>query len=59
MYILFAVILFLMWAKPVEYVNDYTEADAQGHILRVNGIPFVEYLAVLFLFSIYGCRRRE
>ncbi|KNB44139.1 zinc transporter [Blastocystis sp. subtype 4] len=36
-----------MWAKPVEIVDDFTEADAEGHILRVNGKPFVEYLAVI------------
>ena len=43
-YCLFFVILFLLWAKPVEIVDDYTEVDSQGHILRVNGIPFDEYL---------------
>lgn len=45
-YVVFIVMLFLMWAKPVEIVDDFTEADAEGHILRVNGKPFVEYLAV-------------
>lgn len=43
-YCLFVVMLFLLWAKPVEIVDDYTEVDSQGHILRVNGIPFVDYL---------------
>lgn len=41
--------LFLLWAKPVEIVDDYTEVDTQGHIQRVNGIPFIEYLKVLYL----------
>ena len=49
MYILFTVVLFLMWAKPVEYFNDYTEVYEQGHILRVNGKPISVYLAVLLL----------
>lgn len=48
-----------MWAKPVEYVNDYTEVDAKGHILRVNGKPFSVYLAVSFLLSIQDRRKME
>ena len=43
-YCLFFVILFLLWAKPVEIVDDYTEVDSQGHILRVNGLSFADYL---------------
>lgn len=39
-------VLFLLWAKPVEIVDDYTEVDSYGHIIRVNGMPFVEYLEV-------------
>lgn len=45
-----------MWAKPIEVNNDYTEVDTEGHIIRINGKPFQEYLAVqccfLFLFRI-------
>ena len=48
-YVVFIVMLFLMWAKPVEIVDDFTEADAEGNILRVNGKPFVEYLAVILV----------
>ena len=48
-YCLFFIMLFLLWAKPVEIVDDYTEVDTQGHIQRVNGIPFIEYLKVLYL----------
>lgn len=59
MYVLFTVVLFLMWAKPVEYVNDYTEVDEQGHILRVNGKPFNVYLAVPLLTHRIMSRRRE
>lgn len=47
MYIIFVVMLFLMWAKPVEIVDDFTEADKDGHIIRVNGVPFIQYLAVV------------
>lgn len=59
MCIVFIFLLFLMWAKPVEYVNDYTEVDANGHILRVNGKPFSVYLAVSFLLSIQDRRKME
>lgn len=45
-YCLFFIMLFLLWAKPVEIVDDYTEVDSHGHILRVNGIPFIDYLRV-------------
>ena len=55
----FFFLLFLMWGKPVEYVNDYTEVDANGHILRVNGKPFSVYLAVSFLLSIQDRRKME
>ncbi|KAK8807920.1 hypothetical protein WA588_006408, partial [Blastocystis sp. NMH] len=34
-----------MWAKPAEVVDDFTEGDSEGHILRVNGKPFIDYLA--------------
>ena len=43
-YCLFFVMLFLLWAKPVEIVDDYTEVDSQEHIHRVNGVSFVDYL---------------
>lgn len=39
-----------MWAKPIEVNNDYTEVDTEGHIIRVNGKPFQEYLAVQCFF---------
>ena len=35
-----------MWAKPIEVNNDYTEVDSAGHIIRVNGKSFQQYLAV-------------
>lgn len=39
--------LFLMWAKPVEISNDIPEVDKDGHIIRMNGKPFQQYLAVV------------
>ena len=52
-YGLFFIVLFLLWAKPVEIVDDYTEVDSEGHILRVNGVPFIDYLKVSFFHNYY------
>lgn len=43
-----------MWAKPIEVNNDYTEVDGEGHIIRVNGKSFQQYLAVIFVFCIHS-----
>ena len=52
-YVVFVLLLFLMWAKPAEVVDDFTEGDSEGHILRVNGKPFIDYLAVLSTFCVW------
>ena len=58
-YIVFFVVLFLLWAKPVEIVDDYTEVDSYGHIIRVNGMPFAEYLEVAYFLVINRIEKRS